>query len=117
MQSSFAVNKYLHTVASIGFLFTLNYDARNHELKTSLYVVNEHKKCKCLTCVYVYSLQAITAVPNTRILSSNTNGLRVGAESRRIPVDGYMDQKHVKMYLREIHTKKKICWVAKISWV
>jgi len=25
------VNKYLHTVASVGFLFTLNYDARNHE--------------------------------------------------------------------------------------
>jgi len=33
MKSSFAVNKYLHTVASVGFLFTLNYDARNHELK------------------------------------------------------------------------------------
>jgi len=33
-ESSFAVNKYLHTVASVGFLFTLNYDARNHELKT-----------------------------------------------------------------------------------
>jgi len=31
--SSFAVNKYLHTVASVGFLFTLNYDAQNHELK------------------------------------------------------------------------------------
>ena len=28
------MNKYLHTVAFIGFfLFTLNYDARNHELK------------------------------------------------------------------------------------
>ena len=27
------MNKYLHTVASVGFLFTLNYDARNHELK------------------------------------------------------------------------------------
>jgi len=33
MWSSFAVNKYPHTVASVGFLFTLNYDARNHELK------------------------------------------------------------------------------------
>jgi len=33
MLSSFAVNIYLHTVASVGFLFTLNYDARNHELK------------------------------------------------------------------------------------
>ena len=27
------MNKYLHTVASVGFLFTFNYDARNHELK------------------------------------------------------------------------------------
>ena len=38
--SSFAVNKYLHTVASVGFLFTLNYDARNHELKkmSNIYV-------------------------------------------------------------------------------
>ena len=27
------MNKYLHTVASVGFLFTLNYDAWNHELK------------------------------------------------------------------------------------
>jgi len=35
---SFAVNKYLHTVASVGFLFTLNYDARNHELKMILMV-------------------------------------------------------------------------------
>jgi len=33
MKSSFAGNKYLHTVASVGFLFTLNYDARSHELK------------------------------------------------------------------------------------
>ena len=27
------MNKYLRTVASVGFLFTLNYDARNNELK------------------------------------------------------------------------------------
>ena len=27
------MNKYLHTVASVGFLFTLNYDARSHEIK------------------------------------------------------------------------------------
>jgi len=27
------VNKYLHSLASVGFLFKLNYDARNHELK------------------------------------------------------------------------------------
>ena len=33
LQSSFAVNKYLHTVATVGFLFTLNYDAWNHELQ------------------------------------------------------------------------------------
>jgi len=33
------VNKYLHTVASVGFLFTLNYDARNHELKKKNVVV------------------------------------------------------------------------------
>jgi len=26
-------SSYLHTFASVGFLFTLNYDARNHELK------------------------------------------------------------------------------------
>ena len=32
MKSSSAVNKYLHVVAPVGFLFTLNYDARNHEL-------------------------------------------------------------------------------------
>jgi len=31
--SDFAVNTYLHTVASGWFLLTLNYDARNHELK------------------------------------------------------------------------------------
>jgi len=31
--SSFAVNKYLHTVAYVGFLFTLNYEARNHEFE------------------------------------------------------------------------------------
>jgi len=38
LQRGFAVNKYLHTVASVGFLFTLNYDARNHELK-NLFVI------------------------------------------------------------------------------
>ena len=34
--SDFAVNKYLHTVASGWVLLTLNYDARNHELKKKL---------------------------------------------------------------------------------
>jgi len=29
------VNRYMHTVESVGFLFTLKYDARNHELKIS----------------------------------------------------------------------------------
>jgi len=33
LQNYFAVNKYLHTVASVGFLFTLNYDEWNNELK------------------------------------------------------------------------------------
>jgi len=33
------VNKYLHTVASVGFLFTLNYDARNHELNIYIYFI------------------------------------------------------------------------------
>ena len=50
MYISFAVNKYLHTVASVGFLLTLNYDARNHEPKIC---------CSCLggivviLCVFV----------------------------------------------------------------
>jgi len=42
LQSSFAVNKYLHTVASVGFLFTLNYNARNHELKKKLHWFESH---------------------------------------------------------------------------
>ena len=37
LQSSFVVSKYLHTVASVGFLFTLNYDARNNELKNGFF--------------------------------------------------------------------------------
>ena len=32
------MNKYLHTVASVGYLFTLNYDAWNHELKIYIFV-------------------------------------------------------------------------------
>jgi len=45
LQSHFAVNKYfLHLV---GFLLTLNYDARNHELKMCKY--------------YLYSLSHDTA--------------------------------------------------------
>jgi len=38
MYSDFAVNKYLHTVASVGFLLTLNYDARKYELKMYCWV-------------------------------------------------------------------------------
>ena len=37
------MNKYLHTVASVGFLFTLNYDAQNHELKIFANVVHFYK--------------------------------------------------------------------------
>jgi len=43
---SFAVNKYLHTVASVGFLLTLNYDARNHELKKN----DNNNKCFISLC-------------------------------------------------------------------
>ena len=35
------MNKYLHTVASVGFLFTLNYDARNQELKKNSWLVTQ----------------------------------------------------------------------------
>jgi len=35
--TSFAVNKYMHIVASVGFLFTLNYDEQNHELNIYIY--------------------------------------------------------------------------------
>ena len=35
MWSDFAVNKYLHTVASGWILLIMNYDAGNHELKIS----------------------------------------------------------------------------------
>ena len=38
LQNYFALNKYLHTVASVGILFTLNYDAQNHELKKTTLV-------------------------------------------------------------------------------
>ena len=34
------MNKYVHTVASFGFLFTLNYDARNDELKKIVKLLN-----------------------------------------------------------------------------
>jgi len=44
MESSFAVNKYLHTVASVGFLFTLNYGARNHDIINILSVIGTYLK-------------------------------------------------------------------------
>jgi len=53
-QSSFAVNKYLHTVASVGFLFTLNYDARNHELKNKLRWFESHDR-RISLCAYLKS--------------------------------------------------------------
>ena len=43
------MNKYLHTVASVGFLFTLNYDARNHELKIHFFFF-VLKLSPCLEC-------------------------------------------------------------------
>ena len=36
------MNKYLHTVASVGFVFTLNYDARNLELKKMISTKLQH---------------------------------------------------------------------------
>jgi len=42
------VNKYLHIVASFGFLFTLNYDARKHKLKKKL-----KKVCAEILCTFV----------------------------------------------------------------
>jgi len=42
------VNKHLHTVASVGFLFTLNYDAQNHELK---------KKQRSCSLASIYNLR------------------------------------------------------------
>ena len=53
MQSSFAVNKYLHTVASVGFLFALNYDARNHELIIYMFVC--YKQVMCVSPVMASS--------------------------------------------------------------
>jgi len=41
------VNKYLHTAASVGFLFTLNYDARNLEQKFLFYN-------KFIICLYMF---------------------------------------------------------------
>jgi len=48
------VNKYLHTVASVGFLFTLNYDARNHELKkvVDLLRPNPHWRFTIISSIY-----------------------------------------------------------------
>jgi len=56
------VNKYLHTVASVGFLFTLNYDARNHELKKN----QLHVTCFIIS---LFNVQHVSDV-NTSILRS-----------------------------------------------
>jgi len=53
LQSSFAVNKYLHTVASVGFLFTLVYDARNHKLKKLCWFGSHDRRISL--CAYLKS--------------------------------------------------------------
>jgi len=66
--SSFAVNKYLHTVASVRFLFALNYDARDHELKIR---VNMYVSIIYLFIYWIilHSLQDLVPI-NTRFLWS-----------------------------------------------
>ena len=49
-RSSFVVNKYLHTVASVGFLFTLNYDARNRHF--CIYKVSGAGVARSVYCLY-----------------------------------------------------------------
>ena len=63
LQSSFAVNKYLHTVGSVGFLFTFNYDARNHELKKKIRCFDSHDRhislCAYLKCNWLQMMMII----------------------------------------------------------
>jgi len=53
--SSFAVNKYLHTVASVGFLFTLNYyycyDHHHH-----YHHHHHHYRKLCPHCINVFCI-------------------------------------------------------------
>ena len=65
----FAVNKYLHTVASVGFLLTLNYDALNHELKINL--ILRYYKSYCST-VHFRRITSISQPPNAHIISHKT---------------------------------------------
>ena len=49
------MNKYVHTVASVGFLFTLNYDARNHELKIVLNYHNSSNDKPSMYCIQLHN--------------------------------------------------------------
>ena len=53
LQNYFAVNKYLHTVAFVGILFTFNYDARNHELKKLRWFESHNRRISL--CAYLKS--------------------------------------------------------------
>jgi len=92
MYRSSAVNKYLHTVA---FLFTMNCDARNHELK-KIVEVSYH-----ISFVHdpTYTLQPLTDTPRPQItqtvphtlpicrsVRSNTNDEPVAPSISRIKV-------------------------------
>ena len=56
MQSTFAVNENLHTVASVGFLFALNYDAGKHEHKIQCSSVRYPHPVKLKNSMLVSSL-------------------------------------------------------------
>jgi len=62
------VNKYLHTVASVGFLFTLNYDARNHELKNNVEFYSKNKFEKSVHLVgFIITIYHDTRSPERQI--------------------------------------------------
>ena len=69
LQSSFAVNKYLLTVASVGILFTFNHDARNHELKKKLSWFESHDR-RISLCAYLNSnwLQMMVIIKTERLM-------------------------------------------------
>ena len=74
MYSSFAVNKYVHTVASVGFLFTLNYDARNHELKKGKNIITFSGSLGILTWIgCTMHLQLYVHVAQLTVYASSTS--------------------------------------------
>ena len=59
------MNKYLHIVASVGLLFTLNYDAWNHELK---------KKIKDAVCSEIDTQHIMLCEVHTEFLNIKLGG-------------------------------------------